>query len=171
MIVAQSKSSRTAEVLALSQKPEGVKCKWCTAVSAKSAPPETHWQHRWGYVAEETGTRSNTMVSTGNSTITMTVPMLLTDCTLAWLGPYWKSWRCSAHWYIHSAHAHGIWRRWLFELRQWHHPPAMICCLLALARLEATVFGRDAGPCGGYSWKGSFCFIPHIVGTVQINKQ
>lgn len=61
-----------------------------------------------GDVAEETGS----MVSTDNSTITMTVPML-TDCTLAWLGPHWKSWSCAAPWCIHSAHAHGIWSRWL----------------------------------------------------------
>lgn len=38
---------------------------------------------------------------------------MLTDCTLAWLGPHWKSWSCAAPWCIHSAHAHGIWSRWL----------------------------------------------------------
>lgn len=49
----------------------------------------------------------------------------------------------------------------------WHHPPAL--CpgnLLALARLEAPMFGTDAEPCGGALFgrpAPGFCFTPLCV--------
>lgn len=92
-------------------------------------------------------------MSTVNSTITVTIPMLLTNSTLAGLGLHWKSWRSAATWCTHSA-CPGYWSRWLFLLGQWHHLPTMLCSLLALARPEVTVFGTDAGACGGCSWRG-----------------
>lgn len=107
MIVAQSKSSSPAAVLALSQKLEGGKvqvlhcrkCKVCphhrdddgTDVSCVAEERDHGEVHRCGV----------------NSTIRVTVPMLLTDCTLAGLGPHWNPWRQAAPWCVHSAHAGG----------------------------------------------------------------